>query len=103
MICGIEFHEQVVATGGSAVYSQAAMDHLRQNSVLVYLSVSLETLQDRIRDYSQRGLAGPPGQSLAELFAERLPLYKRHADITVECDGLDTESVLDQVLGSLSS
>lgn len=101
VICSTEFHDQVIATGGSAVYSPIAMEHLRHNGVLVYLAAALETLQRRVQDYSQRGLAGPPGQTLRQLYEERLPLYERYADITIGCDGLDTEAVVNQLLAKL--
>ncbi|RTZ94013.1 MAG: shikimate kinase, partial [Deltaproteobacteria bacterium] len=41
----------VVATGGSAVYSRSAMEHLKVGGVTVFLDVDLETLESRIDDF----------------------------------------------------
>jgi len=89
----ISTEHTIIATGGSAVYSELAMEHLRKTGCVIFLDVSLQTLNDRVKDYGSRGLAKRPGQGLEELFLERLPLYKKYADITIACDGLDHEQV----------
>lgn len=77
----------VVATGGSVVYSEPAMAHLRELGVLVYLATDLATLETRVGDYTLRGLAKRPEQTLADLFHEREELYHRYASLTVETAG----------------
>ncbi|RMF81773.1 MAG: shikimate kinase [Nitrospirae bacterium] len=91
----------VVATGGSVVYSEAAMDHLRRGGVVVFLEVGLEALRARLGDAAERGIVRRPDQSFADLYAERLPLYRRYADHTVVCDGLDHEGVVARLLAVL--
>ena len=93
---------RVIATGGSAVYSERAMAHLKGASHAVYLDVPLAELRRRIRDYDTRGIARQPDQSFDDVFAERAALYRRHADITVACAGLDTEDVLERVVAGLA-
>lgn len=88
----------VIATGGSAVYSPAAISHLKKDGVIVFLDVDIETLQSRIRNYETRGLAKRPDQTLEELFAERLALYRGYADITIGGAGLTQEEVCDAIL-----
>jgi len=88
----------VIATGGSAVYSDAAMKHLRSNGTLVFLDVDLATLNDRVKDFSTRGLARRPDQSFEELFEERFVLYTRYADITIPCAGLSQEEVCARII-----
>lgn len=73
----------VIATGGSVIYSDAAMRHLKGLGTVVYLSVDFNTLQSRLHDVQGRGVVLRPGQSLADLYAERVPLYRNYADITV--------------------
>src|SRR5664280_2182135 len=68
--------DHVIATGGSAVYSPTAISHLKEDGVIVFLDVDIETLQSRIRNYETRGLAKRPDQTLEELFSERLALYR---------------------------
>lgn len=100
-ILGIEARGTVIATGGSAVYSARAMEHLARLGTLVYLRAGLELLESRIDDYDRRGIANPAGQSFAEIFAERAPLYERHADITVDVDGRTQEEVARAISDAL--
>ncbi|MEE8886825.1 MAG: shikimate kinase [Eubacteriales bacterium] len=73
----------VIATGGSAVHGANAMRHLRENGVMVYLSVSYEDLVRRLGDLTDRGVALREGQTLRDLYEERRPLYEKYADITI--------------------
>uniref|UniRef100_UPI001F27344E shikimate kinase n=1 Tax=Candidatus Bandiella numerosa TaxID=2570586 RepID=UPI001F27344E len=77
VLLALDIQNQVISTGGSAVYSDAAMQHLKRNGTVVFLDISLETVIHRIGDYSLRGISRRPDQSLAELFEERFALYSR--------------------------
>lgn len=96
-----DFGNHVVATGGSAVYSDQGMRHLQSYGPVVYLDVALDELRRRIHDYDNRGIAKRPDQSFASLFEERRQLYRQYADITVTCDGLSMEEALAAVLARL--
>jgi shikimate kinase len=93
VILGINHRNLVIATGGSAVYSHAAMTHLKEDGDSVFLDVDINTLQSRIRDFDTRGLAKRPDQSLADLFEERYSLYERYADIKIDCSNMTQEDV----------
>jgi len=89
----------VIATGGSAVYSAAAMDHLRRGGPVVYLAATLPTLAGRLGAWEEgRGVVRRPGQTLADLFAERDPLYRRYAEAVIATDGLPHDAVVRAVL-----
>lgn len=92
IILGLHCRDHVIATGGSAVYSEPAMQHLRTGGSIVFLDVSIATLHSRVPDFSTRGLARRPDQTLTDLFHERLALYRRYADITIACDTLTHRS-----------
>jgi shikimate kinase len=79
----------LLATGGSAVYSESAMNHLKSAGKVVYLYVSFETMIKRIGDYSKRGIIIRPNQTIRDLYNERTALYERYADVTINCDGED--------------
>lgn len=96
-----DFPNAVVATGGSAVYGDAAMQHLKRFGPAVFLHVPLADLEQRITDHDSRGIAKAPTQSFADVYAERLPLYERYADITVACSGRTEAQVLAQILAQL--
>ena len=72
VLLGLAVQNHVIATGGSAAYSDQAMIHLKSDGILIFLDVDLSTLRSRIRDFSTRGLAKRPDQSFAELFDERV-------------------------------
>jgi shikimate kinase len=93
VILSFEASHHVIATGGSAVYSAKAMEHLRAGGRIIFLNVSLVTLRARVQDYETRGLAKPSDQTLEELFTERLKLYRRFADISIDCNFLNHEEV----------
>jgi len=88
----------VIATGGSAVYSGTAMDHLKTSGTVVFLDVDLPTLVVRIHDVHTRGLAKRPDQSFQDLFEERLALYRQYADLTIACSTLSQEEVCEQII-----
>ncbi|GFE59787.1 shikimate kinase [Geobacter sp. AOG2] len=101
ILLDLECRDHVIATGGSAVYSRAAMAHLAENGVVVFLDVDLATLESRALDLGRRGVAKHPGQSFAELFEERHRLYVAYADVTVDCRGRTHEMVCTEILGRL--
>ena len=98
VILGLQARHTVIATGGSAVYSEKGVAHLKANGIAVYIDVPLSELERRVGDYSRRGLAKRPDQTFEELYAERLMLYHRHADITLTWEGQTPEQVARDVL-----
>jgi shikimate kinase len=92
----------VVATGGSAVYSAAAMAHLAQLGRIVFLHLPIAELEQRLSNFSDRGVVRFPGQSLADVFQEREALYRKYADIHVECAGLYHEQAVSRILKAIS-
>ena len=91
----------VIATGGSVVYSEAAMRHLKASGIAVYLDLPIGLLERRLTNLDSRGVVMERGQSLAALFRERLPLYARHADIVVSCKGLTHEQTVARITAAL--
>jgi shikimate kinase len=101
ILLGIDCQNYVIATGGSAAYSHAAMTHLKSAGIIVFLDVDLPTLESRINDFDTRGLAKRPDQSFAELFAERFVLYTKYADVKVKCADLTQEEVCARIINEL--
>lgn len=101
IIAAQDFDSCVVATGGSAVYGEDAMQKLCGNGTAVYLKVDVNELEKRICDIHTRGIAMKEGTSIAELYAERSPLYEKYADITVECTALTPEQCVDAITKEL--
>ena len=97
----INVHNSVIATGGSAVYCKEAMEHLKTLGRVVYIKVPLAEIKRRIGDFSTRGIVIKNGNSIEDLFAERVPLYEKYADITVECDKADIKENAEKLLLAL--
>lgn len=89
----------IIATGGSAVYSDEAMTHLAEIGTVVYLQISYDELKGRLHDLQERGvvLKGGIGMSLHELYDERRPLYEKYADLTVNVDDLSITAAARKV------
>ena len=86
-LLSIEGDNLIVSTGGSAIYSDAGIKHLKTLGKVFYLFCSYETVLERIGDFSKRGIVLKPGQTIKDLYNERAPLYKKYADVTILCDG----------------
>lgn len=98
----LDCRNHVIATGGSAAYSRAAMEHLKSGGTTVFLDAEIGTLQERVKDFSGRGLAKRPEQTFEDIYAERVPLYRMYADITVRCDGISHEEVSSRIMELLA-
>ena len=98
VLLGLSVQNCIIATGGSAVYSDRAIAHLKSNGLAVFLDVELSILESRIHDFLTRGLAKRPDQDLADLFRERFTLYTKYADITIKCAGLTQEEVCARII-----
>ena len=92
-----------IATGGSVIYGQEAMEHLKEIGTVVYLEVPFSTLEKRLSDIKGRGVVLKDGQTLYDLFMERTPLYEKYADIRVSEDGLNVEETVDLLVNKLQN
>ena len=79
----IQFNETILSTGGSAVYSDEAMEHIQQNSKVIFLEVPFSQILERVPSFLDRGFAKAPNQSVENAFGERQELYKKYSDSVV--------------------
>lgn len=101
-ICScVKAERTVIATGGSAVYGEDAMRNLNAISKVVYLRTPLAELCNRLGDLEQRGVVLRDGQSLEDLYQERVPLYERYADIIVDETGKRSEQIVREIIQKL--
>lgn len=98
----IDTSRTVIATGGSVVYGENAMSHLKKIAVVIYLKLPLDEIETRVGDPSQRGVAFEPGQTLSDLYDERVPLYEKYADITVDIENQDIRQSVAEVIRIIS-
>lgn len=95
--------DSVIATGGSVVYGEEAMRHLKEIGTVIYLKLSCEAIEDRLGDLHARGVTIKPGWTLRDLYNERVPLYEKWADITVDCEQLRLREVVEYICAQVES
>lgn len=93
----LEITKAIIATGGSVIYGEEAMEHLQEIGLVVYLKLSLESIADRLGDLKQRGVALKEGWGLKELYEERIPLYEKHADIIIDCENKSIRDITEEI------
>ena len=92
MVLTIDASIQIISTGGSVIYSEQAIAHLKQISSVVFIDTPYELIKKRIGDASDRGFSVPDGISVKDAFDERMPMYQKHQDFTV--DGAKSEDYI---------
>ena len=92
IVLAIDTSIQIISTGGSVIYSEKAVAHLKQISSLVFIDTPYELIKERIGDASDRGFSVPDGFSVKDAFDERMPMYQKHQDFTV--DGAKSEDYI---------
>jgi shikimate kinase len=100
-LMALQCRDQVIATGGSAVYSPAAMTALRADGLLLHLHVELAVVLERVTDVDTRGLARAAGQRLEDLYAEREALYRHYAEISVNVGGCTPAAATRSIIAAL--
>ena len=98
----IEAERSVISTGGSVVYGKEAMKHLGEIGTIVYLKLPYDLLEKRLSNLQDRGVVLRDGQTLKDLYEERVKLFEKYADVTVCEDGLELEETIEKVLASLN-
>ena len=92
----------VIATGGSAVYSHEVMQKFRDaGDTIVYIKVPCDEIVKRLSNIKTRGVTLAPGQSIEDLYKERIPLYEKESDVTVDIDGEDLEETVTKIAEAL--
>lgn len=100
----IDVNNAVIATGGSAVYYDSAMQHLKKDGIIVYIDVPIEDIKKRLRNIKTRGVAMGKGQTLDDLYTLRKPLYEKYAELTVKSSNKQSmEDTVEDILNKLLS
>lgn len=94
---GIEADRAVIATGGSVVYGTEAMEHLKSIGTVVYLKLPYRILEKRLHNIKGRGVVLKEGQTLRDLYEERVPLYEKYADIVVDEENKNVEQTIEVI------
>lgn len=98
LVTGLNLENHVIATGGSVIYSEPAILHLKKKGLLIYLHLKYYQIERRINNITTRGIAMQQDQTLSDLYRERVPLYKKHAEITIDCSRKHIESIVAEII-----
>lgn len=91
--------KNIFSTGGSVIYSEKGMNHLKNISKVLFLDVSINNLMVRMNSSMEnRGIVFKDGQTFEDLFLEREPLYKKFADIIIKNDSDNPNDVITKIL-----
>jgi shikimate kinase len=90
----------VISPGGSSIYSDKAMLFLKTISKIVFLNASLQVIKRRPVAFSERGIIGLKEKGLTGLFEERLPLYKKYADITIDLEDFNKDAIAELIINA---
>lgn len=101
-VSGLRLQNTVIATGGSVVYSDKAMAALKSNGTVVYLHVTFEEIEKRLSDIKTRGIVIKKGNSLYDVYRERLPLYEKYSDIKIDCTARQIEECVGYLVRKLN-
>lgn len=97
----VDVESAVLSPGGSVVYCEEAMQHYKEIGVVVYLSASYQTIKQRIKNPQKRGVVLREGQTLKDLYEERVSLFEKYADVTVCEDGRMLDQTIEDVLEAI--
>ncbi len=97
----LECTDTVIATGGSVIYGERAMQHLREIGTVVYLRIGFETLSKRLKNIKNRGVVCRGSQDIHDIYLERTPLYEKYAHIIIDTDDCGIEKVIDKIIDSV--
>lgn len=100
-VTSLNIEGTVIATGGSVIYSQKAMEHLKSLGTVIYLHLDYNEMFSRIKNITTRGVVLKKGSSLEDMYNERLPLYKKYADYTISCSGNTVEQTVEQIVNAV--
>ena len=94
----IHVENTVIATGGSVVYGKEAMAAMRDGGVLVYLQYTYPTIESRLTNLDIRGVAMGPGETLRQVYDDRIPRYEAAADVTIPCEGKEVDDIVAAIM-----
>jgi shikimate kinase len=93
----ISCKRHVIATGGSVIYGKKAMEHLKSMGILIHLDLLPRFLEKRLKNLSSRGIVMAKEQDIETLYAQRYPLYSRYSDMTIKCNSLSMDEIVNQI------
>ncbi len=96
-VLSMNYDNSVVATGGSVVFREESMKHLKENGKIFFLNVSLPEIKSRLDNINTRGVAADKSQTIDDIFKQRYPFYEKHADYILDLNNSDVEETVEKI------
>jgi len=100
-VLSVQCEDTVIATGGSVIFREKAIEHLKKLGKLVYLDLDFEEIEKRLKNIKTRGIAMSSNKTLKDIYQDRKPLYEQYADITINCKNKEAEEIVEIIQKSL--
>lgn len=101
IISEIDVNNTIIATGGSAIFGENAMNNLKSDGYVVYIKLSCEEIVGRVKNIKTRGIAMNEGETIEDIYSIRVPLYEKYADYIVDCNNLNVEDTVEAIYKKL--
>lgn len=98
----IDAENTVISTGGSAIFGERSMNHLKESSKVIYIKLPYEEIQKRLKNINSRGIAMSKDETLYDVYNKRIPLYENYADIILETNNLSIEESINKLIKLLN-
>jgi len=95
----IEVDHTVIATGGSAVYGDEAMEHFKSIGTVIYLEVPYKEIEKRVGSLKDRGVVSNGKASIEDIYADRIALYEKYADVIIKDWDMPIRETIEKILG----
>jgi len=95
---GLYVENTIISTGGSAIYYPEAMRHFKEGGIIVYIKLPVKVIEERLDNIKTRGITLAPGQTIGDLYDERIPLYEDYADLIIEGEGKTVEEIVEEII-----
>ena len=100
-ILSLKFKNTIIATGGSVIFCDKAIEHLKLEGIVVYLKVEFQEIVKRLDNITTRGVVLANGYSLKDMYNERVPLYEKYSDILIDCSNKGVEEIIFNVISEI--
>jgi len=100
-VLALNVHDTIIATGGSVVFSEQAMEYLKSDGIVLYLNISFKKMLQRLKNITTRGIVLIGGQNLRDMYHQRIPLYEKYADIRIDCSSGDFEKIVVKIIDKI--
>ena len=90
----------VISTPGSSIYHEPMMEWLKQNTIICCIEEDISKIEERL-SHTPKAISDLDEKGLQRLWEERMPVYKKWANFSVETRGRDVNVIADEIISKL--